>query len=380
MRIKKGLVTLSVTMMLSLAVTPAFADNIDTIQQQLQSSRKEAEEVNEEILHINEKVNKAEVELHKVIEELEMLNEEIEITTEDLNLAEEELKEKTDEFNKRLRNMYKNGNSGYLEVLLSAQDLSDLLSRNHMVQQIASHDRELISFITEQKDFIEEKKNELETKKATVEDSKDEIETRKTELEKVNQEKQALMARLQIDIEGFESQYNEMINVSRETEARNTNSQGGSRGNVTRVDNSSNDTGTSAPAPTTPNVPAGPKANQVISIARNYLGSGYTAGGNGPNSFDCSGFTSFVYRQVGISLPRTTGAQASVGSKVSKGNLKPGDLLIFGNTYKSGVSHVGVYIGNGNFIHAANSRTGVITSSINSGYWSTHFYYGRSLF
>ena len=137
MGIKKGTVTLLATVILSLTMTQAFATPADTYQE-LQSSRREANQVNEEIRQIAVKVIKAEDELSKVSEELDQLNEEIELNIENLEAAEKNLAEKTQEFNQRLREMYKNGNIGYMEVLLTAQNLSDLLSRNNMLQQIAN--------------------------------------------------------------------------------------------------------------------------------------------------------------------------------------------------------------------------------------------------
>lgn len=83
---------------------------------------------------------------------------------------------------------------------------------------------------------------------------------------------------------------------------------------------------------------------------------------------------------MGISIPRSTSTQANAGTRLSKSQLQAGDLLIFSNTYKAGPSHAGIYIGNGQFIHAGNSRTGVLTSNINSGYYSSKFSYGRRVY
>ena len=80
-----------------------------------------------------------------------------------------------------------------------------------------------------------------------------------------------------------------------------------------------------------------------------------------------------VYRQNGKSLPRTAAAQYSGTTRVSKDGLSAGDLVFFAGTYKSGISHVGIYIGNGQFVHAANSSTGVTVSSLNSGYYASHY-------
>ena len=119
---------------------------------------------------------------------------------------------------------------------------------------------------------------------------------------------------------------------------------------------------------------------KIASEARKHLGTRYVFGGTSTSGFDCSGFTSYVYRQSGISIPRTTGSQASAGSKVSKSNLKVGDLVIFSNTYKRGPSHAGVYLGNGKFVHASSSGRGVTIDNINSSYYSGKFSYGRRVF
>lgn len=124
----------------------------------------------------------------------------------------------------------------------------------------------------------------------------------------------------------------------------------------------------------------GSTASGIISAAKKYIGHNYVFGGTGPSGFDCSGFTQYIYSQAGISIPRTTTSQAYVGKSLSKSQLKPGDLLVFSNTYKRGPSHVGVYIGDGNFVHAANSKKGVRVDSVNSSYYSSKFTSGRRLF
>ncbi|MDV6377042.1 NlpC/P60 family protein [Sporosarcina sp. GW1-11] len=112
----------------------------------------------------------------------------------------------------------------------------------------------------------------------------------------------------------------------------------------------------------------------LISTARNYLGTPYLLGGTTPRAFDCSGYTQYVFNKEGISLPRTTGQQISVGTPVSKSNLEVGDLVFF-NTSGRGVSHVGIYIGSNNFIHASVSK-GVMISSLNDPYYWKSRYMG----
>ncbi|MFJ8820177.1 NlpC/P60 family protein [Streptomyces sp. NPDC102467] len=98
------------------------------------------------------------------------------------------------------------------------------------------------------------------------------------------------------------------------------------------------------------NVSGNSRVQAAISFAQNALGSPYVWGATGPNAFDCSGLTQAAYRAAGVSLPRTTYAQINAGQRISRSQLQPGDLVFF----YSGISHVGLYIGNGQMIHAPN--------------------------
>jgi peptidoglycan DL-endopeptidase CwlO len=111
--------------------------------------------------------------------------------------------------------------------------------------------------------------------------------------------------------------------------------------------------------------PAGPVSNAAsvaLAFALSQVGKAYVWGGNGPDAYDCSGLTVAAYKKAGISLPRTTYTQWTVGTPVSLANLQPGDLVF----YYSGISHVGIYIGNGKIVHAANPTTGVAIASVTS--------------
>jgi peptidoglycan DL-endopeptidase CwlO len=107
--------------------------------------------------------------------------------------------------------------------------------------------------------------------------------------------------------------------------------------------------------------------DKVSSIAQQYLGVPYKWGGTTPSGFDCSGFILYVFNKVGVDLPRSSADQFKTGTSVSKSNLKPGDLVFFKNTYKQGISHTGIYIGNNKFISAANA--GIKIDSINDPYY-----------
>ncbi len=112
-------------------------------------------------------------------------------------------------------------------------------------------------------------------------------------------------------------------------------------------------------------------ARRLISIAYDYVGVPYVFGGSTPWGFDCSGYTQYVFRQMGIEIPRTADVQYYSYPKVSSGNLQPGDLVFF-ETYEPGPSHVGIYIGNGQMLQAGSS-TGVTVSNVFTGYFGARY-------
>ena len=130
---------------------------------------------------------------------------------------------------------------------------------------------------------------------------------------------------------------------------------------------------TDAPALSTSNT----RGSDVATFARQFVGAPYAWGGADPAGFDCSGFTQYVYRQFGLELPRIAADQYSeqYGTIITDPNaLQPGDLVFFANTYEPGITHVGVYIGNGDVVQAMNPGSGVAIESLREDYWAQHYY------
>ena len=122
------------------------------------------------------------------------------------------------------------------------------------------------------------------------------------------------------------------------------------------------------------------KANEVIAYAKTLLGKPYVWGAQGPNSFDCSGFTYYVFKnKAGIVLPRTSSAQSKYGTYVSKSNLKAGDLVFFdtNGANDGNVSHVGMYIGNGQMIHASYGQKKIVIANFNDSYYQKAYVNAR---
>jgi peptidoglycan DL-endopeptidase LytE len=112
------------------------------------------------------------------------------------------------------------------------------------------------------------------------------------------------------------------------------------------------------------------ETSSVVDVAKKYIGTPYKWGGTTPSGFDCSGFIYYVFNQAGTSISRTN-TEGYYSRSTAISNPKPGDLVFFKNTYKAGISHMGIYLGNGEFIHASDS--GVVVSKLNNTYWSPRF-------
>lgn len=124
---------------------------------------------------------------------------------------------------------------------------------------------------------------------------------------------------------------------------------------------------------------ASSNSSSILAAAKQHLGTRYKWGGSAPGGFDCSGFTMYIYKQFGYSLPHTASGQwaSGIGTKVSSiSALQPGDLVFFNDPSRNAgkaCSHVGIYAGNGQFIHSSSSKNGVIYSDLTSGYYNTYF-------
>ena len=123
------------------------------------------------------------------------------------------------------------------------------------------------------------------------------------------------------------------------------------------------------------------KGQEIADYALTFVGYPYVYGGSSPSGFDCSGFTKYVYSQFGYTINRTASNQLQNGTPVSMGELQPGDLVMFkkSGTGSSAASHVGIYIGGGQFVHASTAKVGVIVSDLDSAYYTTGFVGGRRI-
>lgn len=137
----------------------------------------------------------------------------------------------------------------------------------------------------------------------------------------------------------------------------------------------SGSSGTDGVEPATgPPAPSSSVEHRMQSEIDSWMGTPYVYGGVSKNGVDCSGFTQAVYRSINIEIPRRASRQAVAAEDVGRSNLKYGDLVFF-NTSGSGISHCGIYLGNGEFVHASSSR-GVVRDLLNHPYYASRFVSG----
>jgi cell wall-associated NlpC family hydrolase len=128
-----------------------------------------------------------------------------------------------------------------------------------------------------------------------------------------------------------------------------------------------------APAPAAPEMSVGGGGGTIVANAMKYVGYRYVFGGTSPAGFDCSGFVYYIHNHSGAPVGRGMWQQYNGGGHIPMSALQPGDTVFFANTYMPGLSHDGIYIGGGQFVHASDERTGVTVSSLYTGYWQSHY-------
>jgi len=245
-----------------------------------------------------------------------------------------------------------------LSVLLGATSLDDLLNRIEAVNSTSQQDASIVQQVTSFKAAIQRQRTELRRAHSAQQTIVAQKAAQKQRIESQLASRRQLLS----SIKGQIAQMRAVEAAQQRQLAAEARSRlaGGVQVPVSGVGISASTPEGSTVAP--PNVHGG-----VVGIAMRYLGVPYVWGGSSPSGFDCSGLVSYVFAQIGVSLPHSSYAQFGIGTPVSIGELQPGDLVFF-----TGASHVGIYIGGGQFIHAPHTGDVVKISSL-SGYYSSNF-------
>jgi len=281
-----------------------------------------------------------------------------------LKLTRANLKVAQDSLAARLVSAYTSTqDNSTLSVLLGANSLDDLLNRIEAVNSTSQQDASIVQQVTSFKAAIQRHRTELRT----AHSEQQAIVAQKAAQKQRIQSQLASRRQLLSTIKGQIAR----IRAAEAAQQRQLAAAARSRLSADVQVPLPDGVGISAATPegstvAPPNVHGG-----VVGIAMRYLGVPYVWGGSSPRGFDCSGLVSYVFAQIGVSLPHSSYAQFGMGTAVSISELQPGDLVFF-----TGASHVGIYIGGGQFIHAPHTGDVVKISSL-SGYYSSNFAGGR---
>ncbi|MGL5152265.1 MAG: NlpC/P60 family protein [Clostridium sp.] len=392
--------------------------NVTEAQQKYEELKKKEEDIHDKIEELNVVIEPLIVQAEENKRKMDELNREIDLSKNEIENTKIELEENQKMVSGRLRELYKNGGqTDVVSIIFSSDSISDLFSRMDAVNRITKADKAIINDIKRKQEKLNKKHKELEEKSLELVEidkinkiKREEIqvkineqnqliaqakeETKKYEKEVLVVEEGLLVkdlirvctssssslsaikdakSQLEIilrqlktqsvinDVKAAINKGNELIRI-KEQEQNNDNDQGGSSGGNAGGGSSGGNTGGGSSGGNTGGDSGGQPSQSVeavINEAYKHLGKDYEWGATGPNTFDCSGFTSYVYKKAtGINIGRNTGAQINSGREVSRGELKPGDLVF------THPGHVGLYIGNGNMIHAPQTGDVVKISSV----------------
>ena len=382
------------------SVTPTFATpNEEVIQNQKKYDEftQKIEEINDKIYTLNGEIEPLIASIDSNNAQIEQIKVEVENTENEIKAAKEDIAKTEEVLGKRVRELYKSGGqSSYIMLLFTADSFNDLISKIESTSRLVKIDKKIVKELEDKQNSLNEKIESLEQKNEELvkinEETKkslSECEAKKAEQETLVEQAKAEQAQFEVEflavserklvspqyavIEDSSSSI-DILN-SAISQLRNIRDNQLKSSIVKEEVNEKIETAKSkvselqaaidvanaaaASRPNRGNTTVSATGNSIVDYAYQFLGIPYVWGGTSPSGFDCSGFTQYVFRNAaGVNLPRTTYEQINVGTPVAYSDLQPGDL-VFPHT-----GHVGIYVGNGQMIHAPSTGDVIKVSSV----------------
>jgi cell wall-associated NlpC family hydrolase len=335
--------------------TASAEPNIDAKRAQAQDVLAQIQEIDGQLSHAIEAYNLANVKLDRI-------NADLKANARHLKIARSSLRNAQAHLSERLVSLYVNGSEGNaLEVLLGAESLDDLLNRMDAVERVSDQDARVLGEVKSFGIEVKQRKVRLDRARTAQAQVVAERAGQRRSIEGQLAERQRMLASIKSEIASIQAA--ERLRQQRLVAQAQARLSAQRQGSVEEQQASA----FSAPSVQEVLAPA-PDARYggAVGIAMQYLGVPYLWGGASPSSgFDCSGFTMYVYAQLGVSLPHHAASQYNMGTPVSKDQLQAGDLVFF-----NGLGHMGMYIGGGQFIHAPHSGDVVKISSLSDSWYA----------
>ncbi|WP_078414292.1 C40 family peptidase [Priestia abyssalis] len=360
--------------------TTTFASPIDSpvTQSQLDTTKGQIDDFEIKIQQLDDRIIVAMEKSQKLSDDIKRQHEKIVETEAQIEKAKQALDTHQEVYAERLRSIQLEGNSSiatYAELLLSSDNISEFLTRFTAISQIIESDRDLLNGLNEKERVLKEVEKKLQNEYNQLKKSQNElaVEQKKIEADKKEVEKELAKAKntlkkQQDQLAQQEAQRRAQQEAQRRAQQAQLAQQRAQQAEQeTRQQSLVTKASKSTPSVQAATITNSGEANKVIATAKQYLGVPYVWGGTTPSGFDCSGFTQYVFRSVGINLPRVSRDQQNVGTRISLNEVQPGDLVFRGNP----AYHVGIYIGGGQYIHAPQTGDVVKISAYNPSKFTT---------
>jgi cell wall-associated NlpC family hydrolase len=356
--LRYGLALIS-AFVLGLAVTAAGSAE----PAQIGSKRAEAQQVLAQIQAMDAQVEKAVEAYNAANVRLDQIKHDLEVNQARLQTAKKNLVKARAQVSARLVALYTSDEPDTLSVIFGASSLGDLIERIDSANRIADEDARIAAEVKQYRNEVQTRQQALVKAQADQEKVVAERAAQRASVQSQLAERQALYSSIKDQIAQLEAaERARQARLAAQARAAAKKQQSAPAPAPAPSSSSGGSSGSSAPPPAT--------HSSVVSIALQYLGVPYVWGGASPSGFDCSGLTMYAYAKVGVYLPHNAAMQYGMGTPVSRSQLAPGDLVFF-----SGLSHVGMYIGGGRFVHAPHTGDVVKISSL-SEYWYAATYVG----
>ncbi len=329
------LVSVAAILVPSVAAGVPSTPAIEERQRQAEAARAEVERMNDALEIIIEEHN-------ALTEEIERTRAAIAEARVDLECAERDLEAAHESLSGRAASIYKSGTTGVIDVFLGARSFQDFVSRLDLAVRIGQADARLVASVKDSKSRVEAVKRALEQRESEQTELATQIAARATRIESEITMQQRYVANLDSEVRRLIAEEEERQRRLAEERARQAALRAAAFTSTGRTAANPGSLGGGRP--------------EVVPIALRYLGVPYVWGGTTPSGFDCSGLCKYVYAEIGIDLPRTSRSQYLAGQHIPRDRLdllRPGDLVFFGTDGDpSRIHHVGIYVGDGDFIHA----------------------------
>ena len=347
---------------------------LDEVNERVDDIEKQKQAVSEEIVVLDTELVDVLTSISICVDEIAAKEDEISVVKEELKQAQEDAVVQYENMKTRIRFMYEKGDSAYMAVLLEADSWPDMLNKASYAEELYSYDREMLNLYEETIQRISDYKTELEIEEADLITSKNELKEQQDYLENIiNTKKQSVanfedqLAQATAQAAEFKNQLEEQTARIKELEAKeeeerkekarqeelakNTATVATGNGASTKADSSQ------AVETVVTSSEGSALGRDIAAYGCQFIGNPYVFGGTSlTNGTDCSGFTQSVYAHFGIRIPRDSTSQRFFGTGVDYSQAQPGDLICY-------AGHVGLYIGNGQIVHASSERTGIKISN-----------------